>query len=78
MPRIQFNIKLLLLITFGISIVFACFANSQFLVIKILLTVLLANVVGAIAALFVTFVMMFPRDGSMRDQDLNPSESSEV
>lgn len=69
MPRIQFNIKLLLLLTFGISILLACIAHGQYFATKILLTVLLANFVGVIVALIVTFVMKIPRDGSLRNEE---------
>jgi len=58
-----------LLITFASAFVVAVFSQAGTFLSSILLTVLLANFVGAVVALVVTLVFGFPRYGSLRRKD---------
>ena len=52
----------------------AVFSQAGTFFSGILLTVLLANFVGVVVALTVTFVFGFPRDGSLRRKDYAPAD----
>ena len=71
MRKIQFDIRSILIVIFVASVVLAIFSQSDSIVASVLVTVLLANFAGAVTALIVTFVMRFPRDGSLRHKEVD-------
>lgn len=66
MKRSQFGIKSILILMFFVSFIVAIFSQSGSLAQRILVAVLLANFLGVIVAIVVTFVLKFPRDGTYR------------
>ena len=73
----QFGIKNILIATFAAAVVMSIFVQGGPFVVNILLSVLLANFVGVVVALLVTFVFRFPRDGSLRDAAVSANEEAE-
>ena len=72
----QFKLSSILLLTFAVAALLALVVQTGPFVANLILVVLLANFVGVIVALVVTFVLRFPRDGSQRqakwDDELDP------
>ena len=70
MPR-QISLKTILILVFCISFCLAIFAQGGPRVVTILVAVLMANFAGAVVALAVTFLFRFPRDGTLRTEQLD-------
>ena len=55
--------------TFATCLLLAIVTQPGSVVSRILISVLMANFIGVIVALVVTFVFKFPRDGTLREQN---------